>query len=102
MFERVVYVLRTGCLRKALPKECFASAIHKRFLEWERAGVFDAIWAVDGAAGASHHRRRADGQAQGEPGFSSTWGRPWISGRVLPAECIRPGGSACLQCVCRP
>jgi len=23
-----------------------ASAIHKRFLEWERAGVFEAIWAT--------------------------------------------------------
>ena len=32
---------------EALPKERFgsASAIHKRFLEWERAGVFEAIWA---------------------------------------------------------
>jgi transposase len=41
-----VYVLRTGCQWKALPKERFgsASAIHKRFLEWEAAGVFEAIW----------------------------------------------------------
>ena len=68
----MVYVLRTGCQWKALPKERFgsasaihkrflewervnlngvpnertASAIHKRFLEWERAGVFEAIWAT--------------------------------------------------------
>lgn len=48
VFEAVVYVLRTGCQWKALPKERFgsASAIHKRFLEWERAGVFEAIWAA--------------------------------------------------------
>lgn len=48
VFEGIVYVLRTGCQWKALPKERFgsASAIHKRFLEWERAGVFDAIWAA--------------------------------------------------------
>lgn len=46
VFEAIVYVLRTGCQWKALPKERFgsASAIHKRFLEWEAAGVFAAIW----------------------------------------------------------
>jgi transposase len=46
VFEAVVYVLRTGCQWKALPKERFgsASAVHKRFLEWEEAGVFEAIW----------------------------------------------------------
>jgi len=48
VFEAGVYVLRTGCQWKALPKERFgiASAIHKRFLEWEHAGVFEAIWAT--------------------------------------------------------
>ena len=48
VFEGIVYVLRTGCQWKALPKERFgsASAIHKRFLEWEHAGVFEAIWAT--------------------------------------------------------
>ena len=46
VFEAVVYALRTGCQWKALPKERFgsASAVHKRFLEWEEAGVFEAIW----------------------------------------------------------
>ena len=46
VFEAVVYVLRTGCQWKALPKERFgsASAVHKRFLEWERAGFFRALW----------------------------------------------------------
>ena len=46
MFEAVVYVLRTGCQWKALPKERFgsASAVHKRFLEWEKAGFFEALW----------------------------------------------------------
>ena len=41
-----MYVLRTGCQWKALPKERFgsASAVHKRFLEWEKAGVFEALW----------------------------------------------------------
>ena len=46
VFEGIVYVLRTGCQWKALPKERFgsASAIHKRFLEWEAAGFFEALW----------------------------------------------------------
>jgi transposase len=46
VFEGIVYVLRTGCQWKALPKERFgsASAIHARFLEWEQAGLFEGIW----------------------------------------------------------
>ncbi len=46
VFEAIVFVLRTGCQWKALPAERFgsASAIHKRFLEWEKAGFFEALW----------------------------------------------------------
>lgn len=46
VFAAVVYVLRTGCQWKALPQERFgsASAVHKRFLEWQAAGVFEALW----------------------------------------------------------
>ena len=46
VFEAIVYVLRTGCQWKALPVERFgsASAIHKRFLEWLSAGVFEGLW----------------------------------------------------------
>lgn len=46
IFEAIVYALRTGCQWKALPKERFgsASAVHARFLEWERAGVFRNLW----------------------------------------------------------
>lgn len=46
VFEGIVYVLRTGCQWRALPKERFGScsAIHARFLEWERAGFFEALW----------------------------------------------------------
>lgn len=46
VFSAVMYVLRTGCQWKALPKERFgsASAIHKRFQEWERAGLFLRLW----------------------------------------------------------
>lgn len=46
VFEAIVYVLRTGCQWKALPRERFgsASAIHKRFLEWESSGLFLSLW----------------------------------------------------------
>ena len=47
-FEAIVYVLRTGCQWKALPSERFgsASSVHARFLEWEKAGVFEKLWAM--------------------------------------------------------
>lgn len=46
VFEAIVYVLRTGCQWKAVPKERFgsASAIHKWFQAWERAGFFLQLW----------------------------------------------------------
>ena len=46
VFEGIVYVLRTGCQWKALPKELFGSpsAIHTYFRHWEQAGLFVAIW----------------------------------------------------------
>ena len=48
VFEAIVYVLRTGCQWKALPRERFgsSSAIHARFLEWEKAGVFENLWKL--------------------------------------------------------
>ena len=46
VLEGIMHVLLTGCQWKALPYERFgsASAIHRRFLEWERAGFFLALW----------------------------------------------------------
>jgi transposase len=48
VFEGIVYVLRTGCQWKALAAERFGSAseVHARFLEWEKAGVFQALWKL--------------------------------------------------------
>ena len=44
--EGIVFVLRTGCQWKALPAEWYgsASAVHARFPEWVKAGVFEALW----------------------------------------------------------
>lgn len=39
------YVLRTGCQWKALPRALgAASTVHRRFLEWQEAGVFTKLW----------------------------------------------------------
>lgn len=44
-FEAIVYVLRTGIQWNALPRELGASStVHDRFQEWERAGLFRALW----------------------------------------------------------
>jgi transposase len=46
VLSAIVYVLRTGCQWKALPKAEFgsASSVHKYLLEWKRKGVFVKLW----------------------------------------------------------
>ena len=45
VFEAIVYVLRTGCQWKALPKEFGSpSSVHKYFLEWKGEEVFVNLW----------------------------------------------------------
>ena len=45
VFSAIVYVLRTGCQWKALPKEYgSASAVHAYFQRWQREGFFLKIW----------------------------------------------------------
>ncbi len=46
VFEAIMFVARTGCQWKALPKEAFgsASAVHKYFLRWADAGFFKRLW----------------------------------------------------------
>ena len=48
VFEGIVYVLRTGCQWKAIPKEKFGSpnSIHKYFIRWTNAGFFFALWCA--------------------------------------------------------
>ena len=41
----ILYVLRTGCQWKAVPREYGSgSTVHLRFQQWERAGVFRRMW----------------------------------------------------------
>jgi transposase len=102
VFEAIVYVLRTGCQWKALPKERFGSgsAVHNRFLEWEAAGVFEALWraglaeydqmegiawrwqSIDGAMFKAHMAQEAVGRNPTDRGkkrqqAASVGGRPW-------------------------
>lgn len=45
VFAAIVYVLRTGCQWKALPREYgSASAVHAHFQRWQREGFFLKIW----------------------------------------------------------
>jgi len=45
IFAAIVYVLRTGCQWRALPKSFgSASAIHRHFQEWRQQGVFVRLW----------------------------------------------------------
>ena len=47
-FSAIVYVLRAGIIWNALPREKFgglgSSALHARFQQWARAGLFEALW----------------------------------------------------------
>lgn len=45
VFSAIVFVLRTGMQWKALPREFgSASAVHKHFQDWQRAGFFLKLW----------------------------------------------------------
>jgi transposase len=45
VLDGILYVLRTGCQWKAVPKEFGSgSTCHKRFQEWEQAGLFEQLW----------------------------------------------------------
>jgi len=45
VIDGILYVLRTGCQWKALPKEYGSgSTAHRRFQQWTREGAFEKIW----------------------------------------------------------
>ena len=69
VFEAIVYVLRTGCQWKALPRERFgsASAIHKRFLEWAKAGFLSRCGKRDWPSATRWRGSLGDGKASTEP-----------------------------------
>ncbi len=89
----IVYVLRTGCQWKALPKEFgSASAIHLHFQQWHRAGFFLALWRAglaeyDEMEGIAWDWQSVDGAMVKAPWPSSAWGpTPWIGERMDAKE----------------
>jgi len=47
VFDGILYVLRTGCQWKAVPKEYGSgSTVHRRFQEWRSRRVFKKFWAL--------------------------------------------------------
>ena len=67
IFAGIVYVLRTGCQWKALPREYgSASSVHKHFRRWQEAGFFLRIWQAglaeyDGMQGIAWEWQSIDG-----------------------------------------
>lgn len=67
IFAGIVYVLRTGCQWKALPREYgAASSVHKHFQHWQEAGFFLRIWQAglaeyDGMQGIAWEWQSIDG-----------------------------------------
>ena len=46
VLDGILYVLRTGCQWKMLPKEfCSGSTCHRRFQQWVQLGIFKNLWA---------------------------------------------------------
>ena len=67
VFSAIVYVLRTGIQWKALPREFgSASAVHKHFQDWHKAGFFLKLWRAglagyDGMQGIGWEWQSVDG-----------------------------------------
>ena len=102
IFSAIVYVLRTGCQWKALPREFgSASAVHAHFQRWQRDGFFWKLWqaglaeydemegiawrwqSIDGAMGKAPLARECVGhnptdrgkkRAQAQPAGRRLWG----------------------------
>lgn len=69
-FAAIVYVLRTGIIWNALPREKFegvgSAMVHRKFQQWAKAGVFRDIWRrglaeYDALAGIAWLWEAADG-----------------------------------------
>lgn len=75
-FSAIVYVLRTGIIWNALPRLEFdnitSQAVHKKFLQWSKAGFFLKLWQAglaeyDEMAGIAWEWQSADGSQTKSP-----------------------------------
>jgi transposase len=83
IFSAIVYVLRTGCQWKALPREFgSASAVHLHFQKWQQAGFSPRMWQV--------------GLAEYYEMEAIAWNWQTINGAMhkapLATECVGPNG----------
>jgi len=48
IFDAIIYLLRTGCQWRAIPRQTYApgSTVHTRFRQWVAAGVFEQAWRL--------------------------------------------------------
>lgn len=83
VFASIVYILRTGMMWNALPREKFgvcSSTVHRTFLEWCDAGFFERLWQAgladyDEMEGLAWHWQSADGTNQKAPMAQESVGR---------------------------
>jgi transposase len=82
-FEAIVFVLRTGIIWNALPKNEFqgisSKSVHKKFLQWSNAGFFKKLWKAglaeyDELEGIAWEWQAADGTMQKAPMAQETVG----------------------------
>ena len=69
VFEAIVFVLRSGCQWKSLPKERSgsASSVHRYFQTWLNEGSFLALWRAGLAEYDAWRASPGDGKAWMEP-----------------------------------
>lgn len=105
----ILYVLRTGCQWKAMPREFGSgSAIHSYFQEWAASGVFEKLWRMalkeyDGLIGIQWQWQSLDGAMTKSPlGGEKNWEKPDRPGQVgcQAVGADRRGGCADRRC-CR-
>ncbi len=92
VLDGIIYVLRTGCHWKAVPREFGSgSTVHRRFQQWERAGIIDEIvvWMLDWydeAVGIDWQWQAADTKMVAAPlGGEETGRNPTHRGKCSPA-----------------
>jgi putative transposase len=99
----ILYVLRTGCQWKAMPREFGSgSAIHDYFQEWTASGVFAELWRIalkeyDELVGIDWQWQSLDGAMTKSPlGGEKNREKPDRSGQVgcQAVGADRRGGSA--------
>lgn len=101
VFEAILYVLRTGCQWKALPKERFgsSSAIHTHFMRWMKVGFFLSLWKAglaeyDEMEGIAWRWQSIDGSMTKAPLAQESVGRNPTDRGKKRKQAACPGGRA--------